>query len=220
MSDLFDTLLSRSADHWQAFTQHDFVRQLGSGQLQRASFEHYLKQDYVFLKHFARAHGLAAFKSSTLQELQHAKGSLVAIVDIEMDLHVQYCKRWGITQTALEQVEESTANMAYTRFVMERGLAGELLDLNVALAPCIVGYAHIATWLSQQAFTVLDGNAYCDWMDMYLSEQYQQVAKSHIDMINRGARDLSTERVADLSKTFAAATRLESDFWHMGLHRL
>jgi len=35
---------------------------------------------------------------------------------------------------------EAMETMAYTRFVLERGLAGDLLDSQVALAPCLVGY--------------------------------------------------------------------------------
>ncbi len=49
---------------------------------------------------------------------------------------------------------------------MERGLAGDLLDLNVALAPCIVGYAEIAKWLSAQPFLKTDDNPYLPWLEI------------------------------------------------------
>ena len=80
MRPVADTLLERlkaaNADHWRAYVEHPFVRALGSGTLPRASFEHYLRQDYVFLIHFARAFGLAAFKSRDLEELRAAKSSI------------------------------------------------------------------------------------------------------------------------------------------------
>ena len=41
----------------------------------------------------------------------------------------------------------STDGGAIRGFVLERGMAGDLLDLHVALAPCIVGYAEIAAEL-------------------------------------------------------------------------
>ncbi len=51
---------------------------------------------------------------------------------------------------------EAGATVAYTRFVLERGLAGDLLDLLTALAPCIVGYAEIGRELADDPATRLD----------------------------------------------------------------
>ena len=45
----FDQLKQSCAQDWQAYTQHEFVRQLGAGTLPAESFRHYLKQDYLFL---------------------------------------------------------------------------------------------------------------------------------------------------------------------------
>ena len=39
--------------------------------------------------------------------------------------------------------------LAYTRYVLELGLAGDALDLMVALAPCIAGYAEIGAMLAR-----------------------------------------------------------------------
>jgi len=221
MSSLFTTLVDDNKEHWERYIQHSFVRQLGEGTLDKTCFEHYLKQDYVFLIQFARAFGLAAFKSTTLCELNHAKQSMSAILDIELSLHVQYCESWGISSTELEATVESTANMAYTRYVMERGLAGNLLDLNVALAPCIIGYAHIANWLVAQPFLRAEDNAYASWIEMYSSDEYQEVAQAHQAIVDStDVSELSASRISELSATFGAATRLEIDFWNMGLELL
>ena len=218
MSGFFSRLVLENKDDWTQYISHPFVRRIGDGSLKRDCFEHYLKQDYIFLLHFARAFGLAAFKSTSLKELQHAKTSMTGILDIELGLHVQYCKDWGIPQAELDVIIESTANMAYTRFVMERGLAGDLLDLNVALAPCIIGYAEVAKWLSEQPFLKKKGNPYHSWLSMYLSDEYQALAKSHQSLLDE--TDLSTlseGRLNALVRTFGAATRLEVNFWQMGL---
>lgn len=218
MSSLLDKLMTANQADWNRYVQHSFVRQIGDGTLDRACFEHYLKQDYIFLIQYARAYGLAAFKSSNLAELNHAKGLMSAIVDIEMNLHVEYCESWGIDQSTLENTVESTANMAYTRYVMERGLAGDLLDLNVALAPCVIGYAEVANWLSAQSFLKIEGNPYASWIEMYTSDEYQEVAQAHRDIINQiELSQLTEQRTASLVSTFGAATRLEVDFWQMGL---
>lgn len=217
---LFDRLRAANADHWRGYIEHRFVRELGDATLPRESFEHYLRQDYVFLLHFARAFGLAAFKSRTLEDLAAAKSSLAAIIDVELDLHVAYCERWGITREALAATVESTPNMAYTRYVMERGLAGDLLDLNVALAPCIIGYAEVAAWLVDQPFLVREGNPYLDWIELYSGADYAGVAAAHRVALDRiDPATLGAARLAELEATFGAATRLEIGFWQMGLER-
>lgn len=152
MSSLFNTLVERAAPHWERHTQHEFVRQIGDGSLPREQFVHYLRQDYIFLIHFARAFGLAAFKSQSVNEIRQAAASLSGIIEFELELHVKYCKSWNIEPGELESTMESTPNMAYTRFVLERGMAGDLIDLNVALATCIIGYAVSARWLQKQSF--------------------------------------------------------------------
>ena len=218
MTTLLEHLCARSEPQWRQYIQHPFVVQLAQGTLPRMSFEHYLKQDYLFLFHFARAFGLAAFKSRTLTELKRANRLLTGIVDIELDLHVQYCEQWGISTEELESTVESTPNMAYTRYVMERGMAGDLLDLNVALAPCIVGYADVAKWLLEQPFLVLEGNPYADWINLYASTDYQELADAHRAACNSiEVISLSDTRVNALAQTFDAAIRLEIDFWQMGL---
>ena len=53
-----------------------------------------------------------------------------------------------IQRIDMEAAPEDLACMAYTRFVLERGMSGDLLDLHIALAPCIVGYAEIGARLT------------------------------------------------------------------------
>ncbi len=214
----FDTLLEANQDDWQKYTQHPFVQQIGNGTLPAACFEHYLRQDYVFLLHFARCFGLAVFKSTTVEEVRQAKASLVGIVDVELDLHVEYCAKWGLSENDLAATVESTSNMAYTRYVMERGLSGDLLDLNVALAPCIIGYASVANYLLSEPSTVRAGNPYDEWISMYASAEYQEVANAHKATLNKiNPQKLAPERLDELTRTFGSATRLEIDFWQMGI---
>ena len=138
--------------------------------------KHYLKQDYLFLVHFARAWGLAVYKSRNMRELRQSFASLIAIVDVEFDLHIEYCAKWGITEAELEELPEGRATMAYTRYVLDAGNQGNLLDLHVALVPCLIGYAEIGKWLEAQDFTLMDeSNPYLPWIKMYISDEFQQV---------------------------------------------
>jgi thiaminase/transcriptional activator TenA len=217
---LFERLKARCAEDWQAYVRHDFVRQLGKGTLPEAAFRYYLGQDYLFLVQFARAYALAVFKADRLDDMRKAADGLKAILEVEMGLHVEYCARWGLTEREMAALPEDPACVGYTRYVLERGMAGDLLDLHVALAPCMVGYAEIGRWLAEDAETRRDGNPYRDWIDMYAGDEYQEVAAAEIAMLDRlMASRGGPGRFDSLAETFARATRLEIDFWQMGLDR-
>lgn len=214
---MFERLKQANADAWRTYIQHPFVRGLATGSLPEACFQHYLKQDYLFLIHFARAYGLAVYKSNTLSDMRHAQASLSAILDTELDLHISYCKTWGIEEKDLLTLPESRATMAYTRYVLERGLAGDLIDLHVALSPCVIGYAEVADWILAQPETQLNDNPYRSWIEMYASEEYKVVAGSALEYLNAQGQEISPTTLARYQKSFGEATRLEADFWQMGL---
>ena len=211
---LFERLKSHNQDIWTRYTEHEFVRRLDTGELAEECFHHYLGQDYLFLIHFARAYALAVYKSETLTDIRQAFDGLSAILNVEMDLHVKFCTSWGLSEADMEGLPESDETMAYTRFVLEKGLAGDLLDLHVALAPCIIGYAEIG----RKRAPAKTSNKYAAWINMYASHDYQEIAAAEIDQLDRlFALRAGEGRFRSLSKTFAQATQLEAAFWQMGL---
>ena len=113
---------------------------------------------------------------------------------------------------------EALETVAYTRFVLDRGLAGDRLDLEIALAPCIIGYAEIARERMEDPATMRDGNPYRDWLDMYEGAEYQGLAReAEAALDEQFARRGGEGRFPALAASFATATRLEADFWQMGL---
>lgn len=215
---LFESLKAECADEWAAYVDHPFVRALGDGSLPEACFRRYLGQDYLFLVHFARAYGLAAYKAEDIDDIRSAAAGLDAMINVEMGLHVKFCSRWGLTEAEMTALPEADATMAYTRFVLERGMAGDLLDLHVALAPCIVGYAKIGPALAVRHRDTLDANPYREWIEMYASDDYRDVATAEVAYLDRLMQKRGGPgRMAGLIETFGRATRLEAAFWQMGL---
>tara|TARA_B100000519_G_C14226168_1_gene430098 strand:+ start:182 stop:850 length:669 start_codon:yes stop_codon:yes gene_type:complete len=214
----FEDLKKSCQNEWQAYIEHGFVEQLGNATLAPEAFQHYLKQDYLFLIQFARAFALAAYKSPTLSDLRQAKEGLQAIVGVELDLHVSYCKEWGISEQELAELPEARATLAYTRYVLDTGNRGDLLDLHVALSPCMVGYGEIANWLKSRAETIRgENNPYDAWIAMYESDEFQEAMRAEISWLNERLADVSPARFKELTRIFSDATRLEIDFWEMGL---
>jgi thiaminase/transcriptional activator TenA len=215
--DIFDRLKAAAAADWQSYVDHDFVRRMGAGTLPQEAFRTYLVQDYLFLIQFARAYALATYKSRTLADMKAAQAGLAAIFD-EMDLHVRLCGRWGLSPDDIEAALEHQATVAYTRFVLDCGAAGDLLDLHVALAPCVIGYAEIGRNLTPHGIDALGDHPYHEWIAEYAGESYQGVAanaRRHLDDL--AARAMTERRFNELAVLFGKASRLEADFWQTGL---
>ncbi|MDP6708735.1 MAG: thiaminase II [Alphaproteobacteria bacterium] len=215
---LFERLKAAAAEDWRAYVAHPFVERLSDGSLPEACFRHYLGQDYLFLIHFARAYALAIYKSETLAEMRQAAAIVQGLLDVEMSLHVEYCAGWGMSEAEMEALPEATATMAYTRYVLEKGLSGDILDLYTALAPCVVGYGEIGARLAASPAVPLADNPYRAWIEMYAGDEYREVAVAAVAQLDYLAEARLTEaRFPALARTFAQATRLEAAFWQMGL---
>lgn len=200
-----DYLLGRSdvVACWYKFTHHEFVERLGEGTLEVERFRHYMIQDYLYLVHFARANALAAYKAKNMEEIA-ASAEMVGHISQEMRLHVRECEEgFGLKEEDLRKKQESLACTAYTRFVLDIGASEDLLALQIALLPCLLGYAEIARRLlkkqqqqqqqqqppQQQAQRQQQqqngkskkghgSNRYQSWIDNYVSDDYTRAVKT------------------------------------------
>ena len=147
-------LLKNAGKHWDDYINHTFVKMLGDGTLPKDCFLHYIRQDYIYLIHYARIHSLAGYKSNSFADLE-AFASITKHIAQESDMHVSYCNSWGISTEELLNTIESPNNIAYTRYLTDVGHSGTLLDLLVAVASCLLGYGEIGRKLK----ITLDENA-------------------------------------------------------------
>lgn len=205
---------------WLDYTRHAFVEGMRDGSLPRAAFLHYLIQDYVFLVHFSRAWSLAVVKAETINEMKVCAGTVDALVNHEMALHIKTCAAEGIKEETLFNSIEAVENLAYTRYVMDAGIQGDFLDMMAALAPCVMGYGEIGLRLKAD---MNEDTPYKEWINTYADAEYQDVCTNVGIMmdaaIDRRLGDMSASpRALFLQERFTTATRLEVGFWQMGLN--
>jgi thiaminase/transcriptional activator TenA len=211
---LFGRLRRDSGAVWQHYIHHPFVLALGDGSLPKEKFQRFLVQDYLFLIQYARAYALLAYKHGNLPDMQAALRTATMLLEVEMQLHVEYCAGWGLNEAAMAAAPQSLELLAYTRFVLELGAAGDSLDLMVALAPCIAGYAEIGAMLADQA---KPDNPYKAWIDTYTGPNYTksvQTAMTGLDEL--GAKRGAAARYSQLLTVFTKAAELEAAFWETG----
>lgn len=123
---------------WKAYTEHAFVRQLADGTLPISCFKHFLRQDYLYLIQYARLQGLVAYKSEDLDTIVDS-AKIILHIRQELDMHIEYCKSFGISRVELDAGRESIACTVYTKYIEGIGNSRDVISLQVAMAACLIG---------------------------------------------------------------------------------
>ncbi|KAI1808501.1 Phosphomethylpyrimidine kinase-domain-containing protein [Daldinia bambusicola] len=200
---------------WHRFINHPFVLGLGNGKLPLESFKGYLVQDYLYLVHFARANALASYKSKNMEDIA-AGAKIVSHIHTEMKLHLDYCKGFGISKEEIEATEEHQACTAYTRYVLDIGQSEDWIGLQIALAPCLLGYGAIAKQLHGDPRTKTEGNTYWKWIMNYIAEDYVEAVATGSALMEKNAVLQSPSRIEELVKIFIHATKTRAAIMSYG----
>jgi len=179
---------------WREYTHHEFALQMATGTLPVELFKNYLVQDYLYLTHFARTNALAAYKSSSMSSIT-ASADIVLHIEREMSLHLDYCAEFGLSKQDIERHKESLACVAYSRYVLDIGQSQDWLALQMALAPCLIGYGVTAKRLHGEKTSKRDGNRYWKWVENYVAEDYQEAVRKGVGKSEPGRwRHISRSR--------------------------
>lgn len=173
-----DYLLSREdvRPTWDNYVCHPFAEKMGDGSLPVDEFKDYLIQDYLYLTHFARTNALAAYKSTDMDAIT-ASAQIVLHIEREMQLHLEYCKDFGLTKEEILKRKESLACTAYSRYVLDIGQSQDWLALQMSLAPCLLGYGEAAEMLKRKYQSRSEGNKYWKWIENYTATDYLEAIK-------------------------------------------
>lgn len=63
------------------------------------------------------------------------------------------------------------------RYVLDIGQSEDWLALQIAMAPCLLGYGEIAKRLFNDPKTKREGNLYWKWIQNYVAEDYVQAVQ-------------------------------------------
>ena len=212
---MINQLIQQAQPYWKQYVEHEFVQQLAKGTLPKACFQHYLKQDYLYLFHYSRAFALGVFKARNFAEMDMPRKTLDILCQ-EIQLHLNYCQQWEISEQEIFQTLESAACISYTRYLLDCGMTGGLPELYAAVTPCALGYAQVARYITEN-YPKRPSNTYQAWIDVYSAPEYQQAAQETVDFLTVLCEPLNDSQLTNIQQIFTTATRMEIEFWQMGL---
>ena len=208
-----ERLHQMAASVWEAQHEHPFIRGIGDGTLSLERFSYWVRQDYLYLIEYARLLALAAARAPDLVGMTRFADLARETLRTEMDMHRSYARRFGISPEEMERETKSPTCQAYTDFLLRTAALGDYAELVAALLPCMWGFCEIGQRLAERGAP--DVPRYADWIAMYASPEFADLAAWCRDVVDRVAEGLPAEALDRMEGAFLTSSRYEHFFWEM-----
>lgn len=210
----FTTDLWRSIeDIYTEILAHPFLTGLTDGTLPEECFRHYVLQDALYLRDYARALSLAGVRSPGEDVLvmfnEHSAGAVM----VERSLHDSFLKDLGIPETELDRTPIAPTTLAYTSYLLRTASLGDYPEVLGAVLPCYWIYAEVGKALLEKG----SPNAmYQKWVETYGGEDFNALVEAVLDVTDRACEDLNPSQEKKVMESFVTTSRYEWMFWNMG----
>lgn len=199
---------------WRKNHAHPFVQGIGDGTLAKEKFRFFMVQDYLYLIDYAKLFALGAVKATDVETMGRFASLLNSTLNVEMSLHLEYAKKFGVTEEEFAKATPSPTTLAYTHYMLHVGQNGTLADLVAAVLPCMWSYWEIGKELNEIP-GASENEFYGEWIQMYSSKEFGQLAIWCIDLLDQLTIDLPEKDLKRLEEIFLNTTRFEYMFWDM-----
>lgn len=198
---------------WQAIFNHPFVDGMTDDSLPEEKFRYWLRQDYLYLKDYARMFALGASKAHDLETMGWFAKLFDGIVNFEMEGHRRYAASFGVGLDELEGGEMAPTCRAYTRELLYTAAHGSLGELTSSLLPCLAGYAETGDHMAARRMP--ENEFYRQWVEMYISDEFKELGNYCADLLDRLAENAKPEDLAVWEDRYLHSARFELLFWEM-----
>lgn len=192
----------------------DFVRNLGSGCLDRGAFDFYLGQDALYLRGYARALARASELSPTFEEQAFWAKAAHDALAAEMQLHTSWLPEAGSTERASTP---AAATRAYLEHLLGTGagtgtgpVTGEYERLVGAVLPCFWIYADVGARLRNASHT---GHPYAEWLDTYSDPAFTESTVDAVRILETVLERSAEDVRALICSAFRESTHREYEFF-------
>ena len=114
---------------------HPFLRGLTDGTLPEENFEHYVLQDALYLRDYARALSLAAVRAPDAEALVMFNEHSAGAITVEKSLHDGFLKDFGLPQDVVDRTPPAPTILAYTRYMIRADALRDHPDVQAVEPP-------------------------------------------------------------------------------------
>lgn len=210
-----DYLFREAEPIWSEYINHQFLKELGEGTLEREKFKNYLIEDYLYLKEYTKVFAIAMTKSKSIKEIKFYYETIKGILEDENAVHIKYLKEFGVDIEKLDELKCSNVNSNYTSYMLKVALEGGIKEIVAVTMPCTWSYFYIGNKLSKIYGENLSENYYRAWIESYSSKEYKILVDNWIKYIDNMNINLESRVANELLYIFKKASMYEMEFWNM-----
>lgn len=193
--------------------EHPFLAGLVNGTLPQEQFRHYVVQDALYLRDFARALAIVGARSQNEDALVMFAEHAIGAMTVERSLHEGFFVEFGLTRAEAEQAPMAPTTLAYTSYLLRISCLGDYAQILAAILPCYWIYNEVGRAL------VAGGSPhplYRRWIDTYGGEEFAKLVEAVLTLVDRMGAELTLAQRAAAQTCFETASRYEAMFWDMG----
>jgi len=192
---------------------HPFLQGMANGRLDEKAFRHYVVQDALYLRDFARGLAVLGAKSDSDDDLmmfcEHAKVGIV----VERSLHEGFFATWGMKPADVYTTPKAPNCLLYTSYLMRVAYERPVYEGLGAFLPCYWIYLEVGKALEKLGSP---HPIYQQWIDTYASEQFAGVVNAVKETTDRVADTLTDAQRQATLEHFVMTAKFEHYFWDMG----
>ncbi len=216
MSKFTATLWSEIESIYGAILEHPFLKGLTSGDLDEAAFRHYVVQDAIYLRSFARGLAILGAKADDDDQMmmfcEHATNAII----VERALHRGFLESWDLSLEAVNGAEPAPNCLLYTSYLLRVIYSRPYFEGLAAVLPCY--------WIYREVGRALQGKGspnplYQQWVDTYGGEEFGVIVDEILQVVDTIAVSLTNAQKEQMSRHFVRTSRMEYKFWDMGYIR-
>ncbi len=207
-------VLDYSKDAWEACFNSEFVTNVAKDKMSEEVMKHYMIQDTLYLKEYARSFAIAMYRASSLEEMKVYYSLMSFVNESEGATRLVYLKDWGITPEEAEAVVPTPITKAYCDFMLEIAKTGNAAEILMATLPCTLSYYWVWKKVVEE-YPDIKKIKYWDMVADYTTESYGIACEEWCSYVDKICKGISKERKEYLKEIFHRGSVHEIEFWKM-----
>lgn len=201
---------------YRTILDHPFITGLVSGDLEVDTFRHYIVQDELYIRDYAKAISVLAGKAPTWQATQEFTDHATSAAKYESDLHEAVVEELGGRISMISDAKPSPTSLAYINFIRAHVHGSSFVDGVAAILPCFWIYAEVGIHLGERGSK---NKAYQHWIDSYQDPSYINAVVATLDIMNGIGAELGPTDEARARDIFVTGSKYEWLFWDAAYRR-
>lgn len=205
-----DWLRAGSEPTWTAATDHRFVRELGSGNIDDAVFRRFLVQDFAFIESLVGVFGHAVGDAPTMEAKSRLVDFLAVLTDEENEYFEQAFEALGVSRGESADPERTPTTRAFEDLLAHAAGSGGYAETLAVLVPAEWIYLEWATAAPESP----PSRWYlAEWIDLHAADAFADFVGWLRRELDREGADASPRRRRKVDRLFRRTVELEEAFF-------